>query len=511
MSKLPIGFRIFRGDVEVDAVRFERSIIKVGKVPSAHLRLDDPSVSRFHCIIDTDPQPSIIDLGSFTRTHVNGESVSRAVLRNGDRIGIGVFTLVVELARDAVTELPPLTVTPDHSQPIVLPIAPPGDPVSLDALGDGLPAPRSAAVQLHVVPERKPDPQVATLLGMLDGKAKAFVELAKDREDLDELMGTMLVVAIDKLREKRTDPEIGELYSQGIECLGELESARAAPSLLVELLQGLPKGSDKPSWRKHVCTMIAGHAACWPYLERVADLPGFAIAAARAAVRAGRDPMPWLSHPYWKVRLEAAQAFGDDTKRASALASVWTSFARSNVPVEGNLRDARAAAKRTGIAIDPLPDLPALVTGLQSPCADFRAWTIGAIDRRRERSELVELGIADVLEAARARAGWSRTLIDWEAWRRVVPGLPANPEARWAWLFAYACERGELAGGAVALLAGDPPAFEPPHLALDGDAREAILDNERCELLAALGHLEDMARELEALSDHEKTPVLPDA
>lgn len=488
-------------------------MIKVGKVPSAHIKLDDPAVSRMHCIIEVDQEPSIIDLGSTTGTYVNGVRVTKSVLRAGDQVRIGGFTLVVDLA--------PLEVVPDHSRPI-----------NLDTLSDGLPPPRSATVQVpEVPPVAGRDPassrQLAAWLRRLHDESRALIDTG-DRDEVEELMGTLLIVALDKLREQRDDPEIGKLYASAIECFGALRTTCAAPSLLLELDVGLPKFSEHLEWRANVCIAIATHDASWPYLERVAELPGFAILAARAAVTAGRDPRPWLAHPFWRVRHAAARAISDDRTRTSALASVWESFTRSEVPVDEDPRaghplrvprtrdawrtfDWHAAAKREGLEIETLPDLPALVTGLQSSCADLRTWSIGAIDRRRDPSELIELGIADVLETARAGAGWSRTLIDWEGWRRVVPDLPAKPEARRAWLFEYACARGNLAGGAIALLTGEVPAFEPPRLALQADDREAVLDNERCELLAALARMEAAGKRVQSAKDATKTPALPDS
>ena len=88
-----LGFRILCGGDEIAAVSCEHSIIKVGRVPSAQLRLDDPSVSRMHCLIES--PSTIIDLGSMTGVLINGEKTNKRELRIGDRIQIGVFTLEV--------------------------------------------------------------------------------------------------------------------------------------------------------------------------------------------------------------------------------------------------------------------------------------------------------------------------------------------------------------------------------------------------------------------------------
>jgi hypothetical protein len=96
----PIGIRVFKGDEQVDVQIFDRDIIKIGRLSSAHLRLEDPKVSRIHAVIDIaagSDEVSIIDMGSAEGTEVNGEKVSRARLSNGDEITLGESRLVVLL------------------------------------------------------------------------------------------------------------------------------------------------------------------------------------------------------------------------------------------------------------------------------------------------------------------------------------------------------------------------------------------------------------------------------
>ena len=47
-----IGIRVYKGDELQDTHVFERDIIKIGRLASAHLRLDDTKVSRIHAVID---------------------------------------------------------------------------------------------------------------------------------------------------------------------------------------------------------------------------------------------------------------------------------------------------------------------------------------------------------------------------------------------------------------------------------------------------------------------------
>lgn len=95
----PIGIRIHRGAELVDTQVFERDIIKVGRLASAHLRLEDPKVSRIHAVIEVSDakEAAIIDMGSAEGTRVNGEKVSRVRLKHGDEIGLGDSRLVVVL------------------------------------------------------------------------------------------------------------------------------------------------------------------------------------------------------------------------------------------------------------------------------------------------------------------------------------------------------------------------------------------------------------------------------
>src|SRR5512139_3975763 len=90
-AKVPLTFRIFKGDQLLREERLSLSVIKLGKVPSAHLKLDDETVSRMHAIIEVNGpgDVSIIDLGSTKGTFVNGQKVNKAKLQSGDTILVG--------------------------------------------------------------------------------------------------------------------------------------------------------------------------------------------------------------------------------------------------------------------------------------------------------------------------------------------------------------------------------------------------------------------------------------
>ncbi|HYG66987.1 MAG TPA: FHA domain-containing protein, partial [Anaeromyxobacteraceae bacterium] len=94
----PLTLKVFRGEELLRTEQFNREIIKIGRLATAHLILDDEKVSRIHSVIEigSDGAISIIDMGSAEGTFVNGRKVSRGVLRAGDQITLGGLRIVVE-------------------------------------------------------------------------------------------------------------------------------------------------------------------------------------------------------------------------------------------------------------------------------------------------------------------------------------------------------------------------------------------------------------------------------
>src|SRR6187431_2433956 len=108
-GKLPLVFRIFKGDQLLREEKLTLPVIKVGKLSSSHLRLDDESVSRMHAVIEvTGPSDvSIIDLGSTRGTFVNGQKVNKAKLQSGDTVLIGDIRIEVSVGgADEEEEIP---------------------------------------------------------------------------------------------------------------------------------------------------------------------------------------------------------------------------------------------------------------------------------------------------------------------------------------------------------------------------------------------------------------------
>ncbi len=103
--KIPLTFRILRGDEAVRTETLTQSPIKIGKLSSSHLRIeDDESVSRMHAVIEVSSASdiTIIDLGSTKGTIVNGKKINKAALQDGDIIQLGDTKLVLTVGEPQV-------------------------------------------------------------------------------------------------------------------------------------------------------------------------------------------------------------------------------------------------------------------------------------------------------------------------------------------------------------------------------------------------------------------------
>ncbi len=69
--------------------------ITIGRAPSSGIFLNDITVSRVHAVLEvSDGVVSVSDAGSLNGVYVNGVSVDKAELRNGDELQIGRFQMV---------------------------------------------------------------------------------------------------------------------------------------------------------------------------------------------------------------------------------------------------------------------------------------------------------------------------------------------------------------------------------------------------------------------------------
>ncbi len=102
-GKVSLTFKIFQGEELLRTETLAQDIIKVGKLPSSHLRIDDDNVSRMHAVIEVSSPEEvfIIDLGSASGTIVNGKKVNKCKLQSGDEVLLGDTRVLVEVGADA--------------------------------------------------------------------------------------------------------------------------------------------------------------------------------------------------------------------------------------------------------------------------------------------------------------------------------------------------------------------------------------------------------------------------
>jgi TonB family protein len=99
---IPITFHIYEGDQLARTESFAQDVIKIGKLDSSHLRIDDAAVSRMHSVIEVSgpEEVYIIDLGSASGTIVNQQRVNKARLESGDQLQFGNTVVVVEIGAE---------------------------------------------------------------------------------------------------------------------------------------------------------------------------------------------------------------------------------------------------------------------------------------------------------------------------------------------------------------------------------------------------------------------------
>jgi len=85
----PDGSRLTLGDGQT---------FVIGRLPECEITVTDASISRRHAQISRHgDEVSVMDLGSTNGTTVNGSKVQRAVVANGDEIGVGTARMTIEI------------------------------------------------------------------------------------------------------------------------------------------------------------------------------------------------------------------------------------------------------------------------------------------------------------------------------------------------------------------------------------------------------------------------------
>jgi hypothetical protein len=106
MAKAVLTFALYQGDALQRRETVTQDIVKVGKDPKSHLRVDDESASRMHAVIEVAGPDDItlIDLGNEPGTLVNGARINKCKLHVGDQVQVGGATIILEAAEPAGAE-----------------------------------------------------------------------------------------------------------------------------------------------------------------------------------------------------------------------------------------------------------------------------------------------------------------------------------------------------------------------------------------------------------------------
>src|SRR5689334_18429523 len=109
MAKAVLTFALYQYDALQRRETVTQDIVKVGKDPKSHLRVDDELASRMHAVIEVaSPEDiTLIDLGNEPGTLVNGARVNKCKINTGDQLQIGGTTIVFESAQPVVAAAAP--------------------------------------------------------------------------------------------------------------------------------------------------------------------------------------------------------------------------------------------------------------------------------------------------------------------------------------------------------------------------------------------------------------------
>ncbi|OGQ14851.1 MAG: hypothetical protein A2138_21255 [Deltaproteobacteria bacterium RBG_16_71_12] len=99
MSVLAVRARVVRGPQSGCTLQLSGSRVRIGSAATCDVRIDDPTVSRVHCVLHLDGEvPRVVDMDSTNGTVVNGVRVRDADLPTGALLTLGASALAIEVS-----------------------------------------------------------------------------------------------------------------------------------------------------------------------------------------------------------------------------------------------------------------------------------------------------------------------------------------------------------------------------------------------------------------------------
>lgn len=167
---VPLTLKVFKGEQLISSKDFDRDLIKIGRLASAHLTIDDEKVARIHAVIDVAPDGtlSVTDMGTVEGTMLNGKRVMKSPLSFGDAIQVGATTIRIEKAGAAPSIAPTIApVAEAATQPVVATVPVPAAvavaPVQVVqvAAPQVIPAPVQAPAPVAYAPPPSPPEEIS--------------------------------------------------------------------------------------------------------------------------------------------------------------------------------------------------------------------------------------------------------------------------------------------------------------------------------------------------------------
>lgn len=86
------------GPLTGETLYLDEPVVSVGRLGSNEVCLEDPFVSRHHCVVRNEGDGYLIeDLNSANGTYLNGERVNKGLLKEGCLVQVGVSQFIFKL------------------------------------------------------------------------------------------------------------------------------------------------------------------------------------------------------------------------------------------------------------------------------------------------------------------------------------------------------------------------------------------------------------------------------
>lgn len=316
--------------------------------------------------------------------------------------------------------------------------------------------------------------------GPLRGRTSSAFELLSAAVDRKPLA---LSAVVARLRRDRGRPrDVVPWRGDAMRALRKLAMEEGVPTAILEL------GEVASVYRAaEVFELLATHPSGIGALHQAVDLRECAREAVRDLCKsphvgaASREK--YKLHPYWKVRLMAAEKNPDTMYARREVADVWVAVDTAGFPVSS---DDERYLRPDGLAkAKPDPSAPTTLPpprdGMTSSCFDYRAWSLWAVDQLADPADAAARVFADELDIALVERGHMRCAPRWMAWRTNVPALPLDRRGRLEWARAQTDASlppllARVRDEGARVVAAEFPA---PYLALPPELRRELEERER--------------------------------